>query len=182
MIHKNLQTLIDGSEYIKEAPSNQGVLQLIVARPAEDQRKELEQATLDIDQGLVGDNWRNRSSSRTADGSAHPDMQITLMNSRVIELICQQKSDWQMAGDQLYADIDVSQENMPPGTKLAIGESELEVTDQPHTGCKKFSTRFGIDALKFISDKEGKSRQMRGIYLKVIKNGVIKTGDLVTKV
>ena len=181
MIHKDMQTLRQGSEYINDAPSDNGVLKMIVARPAEDQRTEMEEAILDIPNGLVGDNWKQRGSSRTDDGSAHPDMQITMMNSRVVEVICQDVSDWKLAGDQLYVDFDLSEANMPAGTRIALGEAELEVTTQPHTGCNKFSDRFGIDALKFISDKAGRASHMRGIYLKVTKNGSIKKGDIVTK-
>ena len=181
MKYKDLDTLQKGLEHIKQSPSDQGVLKLIVARPEEDQRVEKEEAALDITRGLIGDNWENRGSSKTEDGGPLLDAQLTLMNTRVLEVICEQISDWKMAGDQLYGDIDLSKQNMPPGTKITIGDAELEVTPEPHTGCEKFSARFGIDALKFISNPEGRSNQMRGIYLKVLKGGTIRKGDSIIK-
>ena len=86
-----------------------------------------------------------------------------------------------MSGDQLFADIDLSAENMPPGTRISVGSAILEATDQPHTGCKKFSARFGIDALKLISSPIGKELQLRGINTKVVQGGGIKPGDIVKK-
>lgn len=177
---KNLDTLQKGFEHIKQSPHNQGTLQLIVARPVEDQRVELERGVLDETEGLIGDNWAARGSSKTEDGSAHPEMQINIMNSRVIDLITQEKDDWKMAGDQLFVDLNLNKDNVPTGTKLAIGEAVLEVTPMPHTGCKKFSQRFGVEALKFISTPDGRQWQLRGINARVVKSGSIKTGDQIS--
>ena len=142
----------------------------------------MEVGELDLVAGLVGDNWRTRGSSRTTDGSAHPDMQLNIMNSRVIALVAQEKDRWPLAGDQLFIDLDLSVDNVPPGTQLALGSAVLEVTDQPHTGCKKFVARFGPDALKFISSPVGKQLQLRGINVKVIHPGVIRVGDVAKKI
>lgn len=182
MKYKDFATLEKGFDIIKESPSIEGILQLIVIRPEVDQRKELDEGVLDEKQGLIGDNWATRRSSRTRNGSAHPDMQINIMNSRVIELISQQRSDWKMAGDQLFVDFDLSKTNVPPGTRLAVGEAILEVTPLPHTGCKKFAQRYGVDALKFISTPSGREWQLRGINAKVVTSGPIKVGDRVTKI
>ena len=132
-------------------------------------------------EGLVGDNWKVRGSSRTLDGSSHPDMQLNIMNARVIALVAQEKERWQLAGDQLFIDLDLSIDNVPPGTKLSLGSAVIEVTDQPHTGCKKFLARFGKDALQFISSPVGKHLQLRGINAKVVQPGTIRVGDVVRK-
>jgi len=179
---KDLETLQNGFEHIKRSPTDQGNLELIVIRPEEDQRKELEEGMLDEKQGLIGDNWASRGSSKTTDGSAHPGMQINIMNSRVIELITREKEDWKMAGDQLFVDFNLSKDNVPPGTQISLGGAVLEVTSVPHTGCKKFSQRFGVKALKFISTAEGKQWQLRGINARVVKSGKIKVGEIITKV
>ncbi len=165
-----------------QSPPDQGTLQLIVARPQEDQRMELTQGVLNETKGLVGDNWAARGSSKTPDGSAHPEMQINIMNSRVIDLITQDKDDWKKAGDQLFVDLNLNKDNMPPGTMIAVGTAVLEVTSMPHTGCKKFAQRFGTDALKFISSPEGRQWQLRGINARVVKAGSIQIGDQVFKV
>ena len=182
MEYKDLTTLEQGFDYVKQSPTERGTLELIVIRPEVNQRQELSEGMLDVDQGLIGDNWAARGSSETEDGSAHPEMQINIMNSRLAQLITQQQSDWKMAGDQLYVDLNLHQDNVPAGTRLSIGEAILEVTAVPHTGCKKFAERFGREALKFISTKEGRQWQLRGINAKVIQAGKISTGDVVRKV
>ena len=182
MKHVTMAELEAGLENIRQSPANAGVLELIVRRPQVEAREVLEEGELHLVEGLVGDNWKTRGSSQTVDGSAHPDMQLNIMNARVIALLAPQKERWALAGDQLYMDLDLSAENVPPGTRLSLGEAVIEVTDQPHTGCKKFAARFGLDALKFISSPIGKQLQLRGINAKVIRSGAIRIGDTVKKV
>ena len=182
MKHATMAELEAGLENILQSPTDTGVLALIVRRPQVEAREVLEVGELDQVEGLVGDNWKTRGSSQTVDGSAHPDMQLNIMNARVIALVAQKKARWALAGDQLYIDLDLSAENVPPGTRLSLGEAVIEVTDQPHTGCKKFAARFGLDALKFISSPVGKQLQLRGINAKVIRSGAIRVGDTVKKV
>ena len=182
MKHVTMAELEAGLENIRQSPTDAGVLELIVRRPQVEAREVLEEGELHLAEGLVGDNWKTRGSSQTVDGSAHPDMQLNIMNARVIALLAPQKERWALAGDQLYMDLDLSAENVPPGTRLSLGEAVIEVTDQPHTGCKKFAARFGLDALKFISSPIGKQLQLRGINAKVIRSGAIRIGDTVKKV
>ena len=182
MKHVTMAELEAGLENIRQSPTDAGVLELIVRRPQVEAREVLEGGELHLVEGLVGDNWKTRGSSQTVDGSAHPDMQLNIMNARVIALLAPQKERWALAGDQLYMDLDLSAENVPPGTRLSLGEAVIEVTDQPHTGCKKFAARFGLDALKFISSPIGKQLQLRGINAKVIRSGAIRIGDTVKKV
>jgi MOSC domain-containing protein YiiM len=142
----------------------------------------LEEGELDLVEGLVGDTWKVRGSSRTLDGAAHPDMQLNIMNARVVALLAREKDRWPLAGDQLFIDMDVSSENLPPGTRLALGSAVIEVTDQPHTGCKKFEARFGLDALKFVNSPLGRQLRLRGLNAKVTQPGVIRVGDSVKKI
>lgn len=176
-----LEDLQAGLDDIRQSPKDQGELHMIVRRPQTEEREILSEGSLDLEEGLVGDNWGARSSSRTSDGSAHPDMQLTIMNTRVIDLIAQDKERWRLAGDQLFIDMDLSVENMPPGTRISIGTAVIEATDQPHTGCKKFVARFGVDALKFLNSDTGKELQLRGINAKVVEPGVISVGDVARK-
>jgi hypothetical protein len=181
LMHLTMNELEAGLDTIRQSPKDAGVLELIVRRPRVEQREVLEEGRLDLVEGLVGDSWRTRGSSRTADGSAHPDMQLNIMNARAIALLAQEKERWQLAGDQLFVDLDLSAENLPPGTQLALGSAVIAVTDQPHTGCKKFMARFGLEALQFISSPIGKQLNLRGINAKVVQPGVIRVGDLVKK-
>ena len=179
--HLTLDELEAGLEAIRQAPKDQGVLEMIVRRPEIDLREVLEEGALDMAEGLVGDSWKSRGSTRMADGSAHPDMQLNVMNARVIALLAQSKERWQLAGDQLFIDLDISLENLPPGTRLALGSAVIEVTDQPHTGCAKFMSRFGKEALKFVNSTEGKALRLRGMNARVVQSGVIRAGDAVRK-
>jgi len=169
-------------EHLREAPKDDGVLQLIVRRPRTDEREVLEEAELDPVKGLIGDNWHVRGSSRTPDGSAHPDMQINIMNVRVTALVAQDKERWALAGDQLYLDMDLSKQNLPAGSRFTIGSAVLEVSPFPHTGCHKFVSRFGLDAMKFVNSTVGKELCLRGINAKVVQGGVVKVGQSARKI
>ncbi|HEX5838704.1 MAG TPA: MOSC domain-containing protein [Anaerolineales bacterium] len=171
-----------GLEHIRRSPKDQGVLQMIVRRPQADEREVLEEAELSSTDGLVGDNWKFRTSRHTPDRSANPDAQITVMNARLIALVAQSPDRWPLAGDQLYVDMDLGVENLPPGTRLAIGSAVIEVTATPHTGCRKFSSRFGVEAMKFVNSPEGKQLHLRGINTRVIQGGTVRVGDVVRKV
>ncbi len=180
--HLTMAELEAGLDTIRQSPKDDGVIALIVRRPQVDAREILEEGELDLVEGLVGDTWKVRGSSRTPDGAAHPDMQLNIMNARVIALLAREKDRWPLAGDQLFIDMDVSSENLPPGTRLALGSAVIEVTDQPHTGCKKFEARFGLDALKFVNSPLGRQLQLRGFNAKVRQPGVIRVGDSVKKI
>lgn len=168
-------------QYIHQSPKDNGVLKMIVRRPGTDEREMIERGELDLSEGLLGDNWKIRGSKHTTDGSANLDTQITIMNSRTIELVAQSEKRWSLAGDQLYIDLDLSDDNIPPGTCLAIGSAVIEVAAIPHTGCKKFSSRFGVDAMKFVNSPEGKRLHLRGVNARVVQAGVIHVGDVVRK-
>jgi hypothetical protein len=179
--HLTTAELEAGLDHIRRSPADQGVLRLIVRRPRLGEREILETGELDLREGLVGDTWRIRSSPRTADGSAHPDMQLTLMNARVIALVAQEREHWPLAGDQLYLELDLSADNLPAGTRLALGGAVLEVTAQPHTGCPKFQARFGTAALHFVNSPVGRLLNLRGVNARVVQPGVIRVGDVAGK-
>ena len=170
-----------GLDDIRRAPRDEGLLELIVRRPGIGEREVVEEGLLDLNEGLVGDSWKKRGSSRTPDGSAHPDMQLNIMNSRVIALLAQDRARWQLAGDQLFINMDLSAENLPAGTRLQIGSAAIEVTPEPHNGCKKFVERFGLDAVLFVNSALGKELHLRGINARVVQTGLVRAGDVARK-
>ena len=179
--HLTTEELEAGLAEARQSPRQEGVLELIVARPREGEREVLDDGELSLRDGLVGDTWRTRRSSRTSDGSPHPDMQLNLMNARVAALLAQTRQRWSLAGDQLFVNLDLSAENVPPGTRLAIGTAVVELTDQAHTGCGKFVDRFGVDAMTFVNSELGRRLQLRGVNARVVQPGRIRVGDLTRK-
>jgi hypothetical protein len=171
-----------GLEEIRRAPKDKGVLELIVRRPAVNDREILSEAELRLDEGLVGDSWKRRRSTSTPDGSPNPDMQINIMGARVIALVAPDKNRWPLAGDQLFLDLDLSAENLPAGARLSLGSAVLEVTPPPHLGCRKFVARFGLEAMQFVNSALGKELHLRGINAKVVQAGMIRVGDLARKI
>lgn len=169
-----------GMEHVLASPRDAGVLEMIVRRPAVNEREVLDRGSLDVENGLVGDNWLNRGSSRTDDGRGHPEMQLNLMNYRFALLIADDADRVPLAGDQLYVDLDLSRENLPTGTTLEIDSAIIQVTAVPHLGCKKFVERFGIDAMKFANSEFGRKHSLRGVNAKVLQGGTIKIADAVT--
>ena len=181
MRFRSADELEAGLPRIHASPQDAGMVEMIVRRPDTDRREEVDVGELDVDSGLIGDNWRTRGSGMTKDGSAHPGMQLTLMNSRTISLLAGSRERWALAGDQFYVDLDLSKENLPAGTRLVMGSATVEVTAVPHTGCKKFMSRFGAEALKFVNSRRGRELCLRGINARVVKPGRVEAGDKIQK-
>ncbi|WP_221029252.1 MOSC domain-containing protein [Actomonas aquatica] len=174
-LHLDPDQLEAGLPKVEAAPLDGGLLEMIVRRPATDEREVLTEATLSPAVGLEGDNWSL--------GKANPECQLTLMNARAAQLVARSRERWPLAGDQLYVDLNIGDVNLPPGTRLAIGaEAVVEVTAEPHTGCSKFVARFGLPAMEFVNSPEGRALNLRGINAKVITGGVVRVGDVVTKI
>ena len=179
--HLRMDELNAGLEEIRQSPADVGVLKLIVRRPAICEREILEEGQLDLATGLVGDNWMTRGNLVTPKRTANLDTQLTIMNTRVADLVAGSQARWPLAGDQLYIDLNLGLVNLPAGTRLAIGSAAVEVTAVPHTGCKKFVERFGMDAMDFVNSSDGKQLCLRGINTRVVKAGPIRRGDAVIK-
>lgn len=180
--HLTTKELEAGLDEIRRAPTGEGTVELIVRRPVENEREVLVEGRLDPTEGLVGDMWIRRGSKRTPDGSAHPDMQLTLMSARVVDLVAAgDRERWALAGDQLYVDFDISAENLPAGTRLEVGSAVIEVTPEPHTGCAKFHARFGGDAHRFVNTQQHRHLRLRGLNAKVVEAGTVAAGDTIRK-
>lgn len=171
-----------GLERIRAAPADRGRLELIVCRPAVDERAVLVTAELDTTAGLVGDTWSVRGSRSSPDGLAHPEKQITVIGARVAALLAREPARRALAGDQLHVDLDLGVANLPAGTRLRVGTAVIEVTPWQHRGCAKFAARFGTDALRFVNTVQGQALRLRGLNARVVTGGTVRVGDEVVKI
>jgi MOSC domain len=166
-------------EHIRSAPSDEGRVELIVRRPAYDEREVLQEGRLDEALGLAGDRWAGRDPASTP---VYLASQLTVMSTRVLAAIEPDPSRWPLAGDQLYVDLDLGETNLPAGTRLEVGSAVIEVSDEPHTGCAKFSSRFGSDALRWINSPVGRVERRRGLNARVVRGGTVRVGDAIRRV
>jgi len=173
--HLTREELEAGLETIRQSPKDHGVVELIVSRPRPSEREILEHARLDPGEGLVGDSWGTRVQF------PNPETQLNVMNARAIALIAQDKTRWPLAGDQIFVDLNLADENLPPGSQIEIGDAVIEVSAEPHTGCGKFVERFGVDAMKFVNSPIGRKLHLRGINARVVRAGAVRVGDVARK-
>jgi hypothetical protein len=171
-----------GLDHVLASPVDDGTVELVVARPAVGERMVLEKGELDPEVGLVGDTWSGRVNRHTPDGAPDPKAQITLMNARAVALVARTEDRWALAGDQLYVDFELGNDNLPAGTQLEVGTAVIEITDEPHTGCTKFAERFGRDATRFVNSHAGRAHNLRGVNARVVTGGVVRPGDRIRKV
>jgi hypothetical protein len=180
--HLSRERLEAGLDHVRESPQNHGRLVLVVRRPEVGQRDLPAEAILDQVTGLEGDNWLTRGSSSTPDGSANPDKQVTLINARLAELVAGGTERMPLAGDQLFLDLDLSVDNLPAGSLLAVGEAVLRVSEAPHHGCAKFIERFGTEAIRFVNSPIGRQLRLRGMNTRIVVPGTVRVGDWAVKV
>lgn len=177
--HLTAGQLDDGVDEFRRSPDDLGIVEMIVRRPAVDEREVLDEAELVVGQGLVGDSYLERGSS-SSDGAAHAEAQLNVMNSRAIDLVAAgDRARWALAGDQFFVDLDLSVENLPVGTRLAVGTAVIEVAAKPHNGCAKFAARFGQEAVRWVN--RDKHQRRRGLNAMVVEPGTVRTGDPVAK-
>jgi len=180
--HKSMDELKAGLPHILASPNDNGEIKSIVIRPSSGQRDEVSSCEVSYEGGMHGDHWAKGCWKSTDDGKPHPDVQICLMNARCIELIAGERSNWPPAGDNLFIDMDLTPDNLPPGQRVAVGDTVLEITDTPHKGCAAFIERYGRDACVFVNVGDGDKYKLRGIYARVVEGGMIKVGDTFRKI
>ncbi|HEX6300615.1 MAG TPA: MOSC domain-containing protein [Acidimicrobiia bacterium] len=172
---EELQAMVDG---ILAAPKDAGPIEMIVRRPGENEREIVQSAELTKEQGLIGDSWISRVDEN---GDPHLPAQLTLMNSRVADAVAVTRERWPLAGDQIYVDMDISKENLPPGARIQVGSAVVEISGVPHTGCDKFAGRFGKEALRFANVGVGRDNRFRGVNAFVVEPGSFQVGDKIAK-
>lgn len=186
MTLRTTDELTAGLDHLRAAPAQVGTLDLVVRRPTDGEREVLSEGLLDEADGLVGDNWLSRATSRAVAEGRHLKAQVTVMSTRMIGLLADSDAERALAGDQLYVDLDISHANLPAGTRIALGDPEdggavIEVSDKPHTGCAKFKARFGEEAIGFVNSELGRELRLRGLNARVVRSGTVRPGDIARK-
>jgi len=181
MKHVPLTEIESRLDWVLAAPSSAGRVEALAVRPAVDQRESLNQVMFSPEKGVAGDNWLASCWKKLLSGEPNPDVQVAIMNARMIEVLTKDKTLWSLAGDQLFVDFDLSVNNLVVGDRLQVGVAVLEITAEPHRGCSKFKNRFGQDALTFVNSPQGDAHRLRGVYAKIITVGEVCVGDSVSK-
>ena len=171
-----------GLPHVLASPKDDGKVEAIFLRPKEGERASPESVYLSPEDGVQGDRWASTSGRRLPDGKPYPSTQVSLMNARVLDLLAGTREKWPLAGDNLIVDLDLSGENVPAGQRLAIDDVLLEVTDVPHTGCRKFIERYGQVASAFVNAADCADLHLRGVFARVLKAGNVKVGSAIRKI
>ncbi len=179
-MHRTTAELQAHLDVLRAAPRGVGSLEMVVRRPVVNERELLDEGRLDVDYGLIGDSWLDRSTSHAIEAGTHLNSQINVMSARMVRFLAPSVEEQVLAGDQLFFDLDISKTHLPAGTQLAIGdEAVIEVSQKPHNGCSKFRARFGDEALAFVNSEEGQELRLRGFNARVITSGTVRPGDKV---
>jgi MOSC domain-containing protein YiiM len=151
-------------------PRDRGTLRLICVRTAPGQHACPDRVRVSEERGLDGDRWSARPD-------ANRQAQVTLMSVRAAELVAGDFAPVHEAGDNFLVDLDISEEALPTGARLRIGGVVLEISAKPHTGCNKFRDRFGVDALRWVNEEEGRRLRLRGVNACVVQGGEVALHD-----
>ena len=182
--YRSTAELETGLDHVRSAPAEAGTVRLVVRRPDLGAREILQVGELTEADGLVGDTWLQRATSRAVADGRHLDAQVNVMSARMVGLLADSAEEQAYAGDQLYLDLDISRANLPAGSRLAFGEpgaggAVIEVSAKPHNGCAKFTARFGEDAMHFVNNETGRQLRLRGFNARVVESGPVRPGDAV---
>ena len=168
--HLDFEELERLREALPPAPRDEGTLEVIYRRPRKGEREQLAEGELSLEQGLVGDRW-------VLDADRELERQLTLMQRVHAELVADGPERRALCGDNLLVDLELAEDNVPPGTRLAIGDAELEVTEVPHLGCSQFRGHFGEGALKWVNYKPTRALKLRGVNARILRGGTVRVGD-----
>ncbi len=182
--YRTTAQLTEGLDHVRAAPTDAGVVRLVVRRPTAGEREILDEGQLDLAHGVVGDDWLPRARSRAIADGRHLASQVNVMSARMVALLADSAEEQAYAGDQLYLDLDISVANLPTGSRLEFGEPGaggpvLEVSAKPHSGCAKFVARYGEDAASFVNNETGKALRLRGFNARIVEPGPVRPGDAV---
>lgn len=163
--HRSLEEM---NARLASAPSATGMLELIVVRPVMHERICPRSVELRVDEGVRGDRW--------AQDDGCVGRQVAMIDVRVAQAIAD-REDWPLLGDNLFVSFDLGADSLCSGDRLQLGGAVLEITDEPHHGCRKLAARFGPRAMRFVNHRDHRAERRRGIYARVVEGGTVAIGD-----
>ncbi|MBD5780509.1 hypothetical protein IEN85_13495 [Pelagicoccus sp. NFK12] len=179
--HATLEFLNARRDWVLAAPKDNAPILTLCLRPELGERSFVSSLQLDPKQGVVGDRWIRKTWMYTIDGKPDPRIQVCLLGSRVLQLIRRDPDGMTYPGDNIIADMDFSESNLPVGQRLQIGSAIIEVSDVFNTACSKWNERHGSDSIKWINLPENKEHRFRGILCRVVQAGEVTLTDKIQK-
>jgi hypothetical protein len=179
--HRTRAEIEAGIGPVLQSPAEGAAVEALFSRPAPGKRLDLPALEVSVSGGIAGDHWSLGCWKTLPDGSPDPDVQVSLMNRRMLHLIAGARDNWARAGNNIIVDMDLSIDNLPIGQRLRVGTAELEIGPVANTGCDFFIERYGRDACVFVNTGIAKQKRLRGVYARVVKDGQIRIGDIIRK-
>ncbi|MCH6256273.1 hypothetical protein MLD52_06920 [Puniceicoccaceae bacterium K14] len=180
--HSTLDFLQSKRNWALQAPKNNAPILTLCVRPNEGERQFVKSIQFDPIEGIIGDRWIRKTWMYLPNGKPDPRIQVCILGSRVLQLVRRESEEMIYPGDNIIADMDFSEENLPIGQKLQIGTAIIEVSDVFNTACSKWAERYGNDALKWINLPDNKPHRLRGILAQIIQAGKATLQDTIKKV
>jgi hypothetical protein len=160
--------------HVLAAPKSDAPITSLCLRPAFGERSFPDHIVMTRAEGIPGERWATLPWSKLPDGSPDPRIQVSLLPSRVMDLVWQDKS-MPHPGDPIVADLDMSFANLPIGTLIQAGTAVLRVSDLPNNGCAKWKVRYGADAMAWVTADP--SLRLRGVLCSVEVDGAVSLTD-----
>ena len=169
-----LTELRDALPHVVAAPKTDAPIRGLCLRPALGQRVFPERISMTKAQGIPGERWATTPWMRLADGSPDPRIQVSILQSRVMDLVWQDRNQ-PHPGDPIVADLEMSEANLPVGTLLQAGTAVLRVSDVWNDPCAKWKVRYGTDAYDWV--RSSPHLRLRGILCAVEVDGEVGLAD-----
>ena len=158
---------------LPRSPGDAGRIELCVVRPERGQRVVVSELIVEAGLGVVGDRWR-------ADPERTPGTEVALINAHVARSVARDVTHAGQTGDNLHVDLNLSEANLPVGTRLLCDGVVLEVSPAIHRPCRTFHDRFGKTAAQRVARANRRGLRGRGVLCSVLAGGVLRTGALLT--
>jgi len=167
--------------HVQSAPKDGATVEMLCMRPDFGQRNFVDKLELTTASGIPGERWTKHPWMTLEDGSPDPRIQVSILGRRVLDLVWRDRENTPHPGDTMIADMDMSEANLPAGQHLSIGSAVLEVSDLFNEACVKWKVRYGAYARAWITLPDNRPLRLRGILCRIVKDGIVRNGDVITK-